>query len=282
MLDNALARRLGRRSARAPGRRRELIALDAAPRQGGERQRAAAARARALLPAAERGLRAAAGRDARRCTPRSTQRRRPRPRARGCCARTASRSRRRGASRRRHGARRRAVPARAADRAERGRRRSREVDWAQSAALLVRRDGRRAGRLAGPGVLRLLRRGRLLQAPARRRLGDAVRAAGAGDPPRAAVDGQRAERRIVELSRNRDRYMRKHHSRAAARGRALADRVDLRAARARRARAAAATTRSATGGTSRRRCTPSAARGCARRPRPTTPRSLTRASARSP
>ena len=39
------------------------------------------------------------------------------------------------------------------------------------------------------------------------------------------------ERRIVELSRNRDRYMRKHHSPAAAAGRPRAHRLGLRAAR---------------------------------------------------
>ena len=47
----------------------------------------------------------------------------------------------------------------------------REVDWVQSAAMLVRREAAARGGLAGPGVLRLLRRGRLLPAPARRGLG---------------------------------------------------------------------------------------------------------------
>ena len=46
------------------------------------------------------------------------------------------------------------------------------------------------------------------------------------------------ERRIVELSRNRDLYMRKHHSATRRARLALADRLDLRPARARRARAA--------------------------------------------
>ena len=48
------------------------------------------------------------------------------------------------------------------------------------------------------------------------------------------------ERRIVEMARNRDLYMRKHHSAAAARRGALADRVELRAARAGGAGAAGA------------------------------------------
>ena len=49
--------------------------------------------------------------------------------------------------------------------------RTRRVGWAQSAALLVRRERRRGGRLARPRLLRLLRRDRLLQAPRRRRHG---------------------------------------------------------------------------------------------------------------
>ena len=50
--------------------------------------------------------------------------------------------------------------------------------------------------------------------------------------PRAALDGQGAERRIVELSRNRDRYMRKHPPRPRRR-RARAHGVGLRGPRAR-------------------------------------------------
>ncbi len=74
------------------------------------------------------------------------------------------------------------------------------------------------------------------------------------------------ERRIVEMARNRDLYMRKHHSPAAARA------VRWLTAWAYAVRALAAlccspaTRHAATGATSLRRCTPSAARGCARPP----------------
>ena len=70
----------------------------------------------------------------------------------------------------------------------------------------------RAGRLSRRGLLRVLRRGRLRAAAARRGLAQRVRAGRRGDPPRAAVHGRRAQRRIVEMARNRDLYMRKHHS----------------------------------------------------------------------
>ena len=64
----------------------------------------------------------------------------------------------------------------------------REVDWCQSSALLVRREGGGAGRLPGPGVLRVFRRGRLRAAPARRRLAEPVRARGARGASRAALE----------------------------------------------------------------------------------------------
>ena len=73
----------------------------------------------------------------------------------------------------------------------------------------------RRDRLLRPRVLRLLRRGRLLQAPARRGLGVIyVPEARAVANELPLEDGRQ---RIVELSRNRDRYMRKHHSPGAAR-----------------------------------------------------------------
>ena len=64
--------------------------------------------------------------------------------------------------------------------------RTRRVGWAQSAAMLVRRERRRGGRLPRPRLLRLLRRDRLLQAPPRRRLAHPLRPRRRGDPPRAA------------------------------------------------------------------------------------------------
>ena len=48
------------------------------------------------------------------------------------------------------------------------------------------------------------------------RAGGSLRAAARDRPPRAALARRGARRRIVEFSRNRDRYMRKHHGRAAA------------------------------------------------------------------
>ena len=75
-----------------------MIAPRRAPRQGGQRQRAAAARARALRAAAERGLRAARRGDARAVAGARGRPRAPRARARSCCAPTAPRSRPRGAS----------------------------------------------------------------------------------------------------------------------------------------------------------------------------------------
>ena len=54
--------------------------------------------------------------------------------------------------------------------AERRLRDEREVGWVQSSAMLVRRDAAERGRLPRPALLRLLRRDRLREAPARRRL----------------------------------------------------------------------------------------------------------------
>ena len=68
----------------------------------------------------------------------------------------------------------------------------RQVDWAQSAAMLLRRSAAEAIGWFDPELLRLLGRGRLLPPPARRRLGDAVRARGARRAPRAVRHRQRA------------------------------------------------------------------------------------------
>ena len=91
----------------------------------------------------------------------------------------------------------------------------RRVDWVQSAALLVRRDAAEAVGYLDPAFFvysdevdfckRLDDTGwEVLYVPSARAVGH--------DAP---VDDPR--RRIVELSRNRDRYMRKHHGPAAAR-----------------------------------------------------------------
>jgi GT2 family glycosyltransferase len=92
----------------------------------------------------------------------------------------------------------------------------REVDWAQSAALLVRRDAAEQIGWFDPAFFvysdevdfcrRLRDRGwRTLYVP------QAV-----AIHHEQLSTGSVPERRIVELSRNRDRYMRKHHTRAAA------------------------------------------------------------------
>ena len=115
--------------------------------------------------------------------------------------------------------------------------RTRKVDWAQSAALLVRTDAAREIELVRPGLLRLLRRGRLLPAPARRGLAHALRAGRGRRAPRAALDRQgarAADRRALAQPRPL-------HAQAPLRGRrrggARAHGVGLRGARARGARA---------------------------------------------
>jgi N-acetylglucosaminyl-diphospho-decaprenol L-rhamnosyltransferase len=91
----------------------------------------------------------------------------------------------------------------------------RNVAWVQSAAMLVRRDAAEAVGYLDPAFFvysdevdfckRLHDAGwKVLYVPSARAV--------AHDPP--ADDGRR---RIVELSRNRDRYMRKHHGEGAAR-----------------------------------------------------------------
>ena len=118
----------------------------------------------------------------------------------------------------RHRARGRAVPAPPYTVQSRGER-TREVDWCQSAALLVRRAGGGAGRLHGPATSS--------STPTRSTSPGAcaTRAGAACTCPAArAIHHEQLstsampERRIVELARNRDLYMRKHHS-AAPRGR---------------------------------------------------------------
>ncbi|MBA3328976.1 MAG: glycosyltransferase family 2 protein, partial [Solirubrobacterales bacterium] len=92
----------------------------------------------------------------------------------------------------------------------------RDVDWAQSAALLVRRDAAEAIGWFDPAFFvysdevdfckRLRDAGwRTLYVPAAQAVHHEQLSTGAVP-----------ERRIVELSRNRDRYMRKHHTSASA------------------------------------------------------------------
>ena len=192
VLDNASQRRLGRRRAAPPGRRPSVDRAGAPARQGRERHRAAAARPRALRAAAQRGLRAAARRDGRaaRRAGGATRRRRPPGRRLLRPDGTPQPSAWRFPTPV-DGAGRRAVPAPPPDRAEPRRR-----DRARSTGRSRRRCWSASTRRAtigwfDPRVLRLLRRGRLLPAPARRRLVDAVRPRCGGRPPRAALDRRR-------------------------------------------------------------------------------------------
>jgi N-acetylglucosaminyl-diphospho-decaprenol L-rhamnosyltransferase len=95
--------------------------------------------------------------------------------------------------------------------------RTREVDWCQSAALLMRRQAAEQVDYLDPDFFvysdevdfarRLRDRGwRSLYVPSARAIHHEQLSTGAA-----------SERRIVELARNRDLYMRKHHSAAAAR-----------------------------------------------------------------
>jgi GT2 family glycosyltransferase len=91
-----------------------------------------------------------------------------------------------------------------------------DVDWAQSAALLVRRDAAEQIGWFDPAFFVYSD-----EVDFCKRLSDAgwrtlyVPSAGAIHHEQLST-GAVPERRIVELSRNRDRYMRKHHSKAAA------------------------------------------------------------------
>jgi N-acetylglucosaminyl-diphospho-decaprenol L-rhamnosyltransferase len=95
-------------------------------------------------------------------------------------------------------------------------RRTRRVDWAQSAALLVRRDAAREIGWFDPQFFVYSD-----EVDFCKRLADAgwstlwVPGAEAFHHEQLST-GAVPERRIVELSRNRDRYMRKHHSAGAA------------------------------------------------------------------
>ena len=205
-----------------------LIALDRRDGQGRERLAPAAARRAArfcLLLNEDTELRD--GRDARaarraRGRPARRRRRRAAAHQRGRADRL-----RVAAAERRLGARRRAVHARQLRGAEPRRRRCARVGWVQSSAMLVRREAAEQVGLARPGLLRLLRRDRLLPPPARRRLADPVRArrprpsTTTSCPPTPTP----CARRIVEFHRGRDLYFRKH--RMPVTRRALARLLDL-------------------------------------------------------
>jgi N-acetylglucosaminyl-diphospho-decaprenol L-rhamnosyltransferase len=95
--------------------------------------------------------------------------------------------------------------------------RTREVGWTQSSAMLVRRSAAEQVNWLDPDFFVYSD-----ETDFCKRLRDAgwrilwVPAAQAFHHDQLASDGPGARRRIVEFQRNRDRYMRKHHSRAAA------------------------------------------------------------------
>ena len=238
MLDNASGDGSAGAARRHPATT-ELVALDAPARQGRERLRPVAARSRPLLPPAQRGLGAARRVD-------------------GDPARGA-----RGAPRRGGGWRGAAAPRRPpADRRRGAFRRRRRRSSARSsctAATPCRAGARRCATSTGRSPPRCscgakppsrsagsIRRSSSTPTRSTSASGCAMRA-GARCTCRArrpsttssSRRGAVPERRIVELSRNRDLYMRKHHSHAAGVGRAAAHSVHLCGARARRARAAA-------------------------------------------
>lgn len=95
--------------------------------------------------------------------------------------------------------------------------RTRAVGWAQSSAMLVRREAAEEVGYLDPEFFVYSD-----ETDFCRRLRDAgwrilyVPAARAVHRERLATDGEAASRRIVEFHRGRDRYLRKHHSRAGA------------------------------------------------------------------
>ena len=153
----------------------------------------------------------------RRCSGRSAPTPRPEPPARSCSTRSASRSPARGA-----------CPA-SAPRWPRhcfctswlvtqsGGERTRRVGWAQSAALLVRREAAERIGYLDPAFFVYSD-----ETDFCKRLGDAglhtlyVPEAKAIHHEQLSTDRTAGSRRIVEFHRNRDLYMRKHHGPAAA------------------------------------------------------------------
>ena len=118
-----------------------------------------------------------------------------------------------------------------------GGRETRRVDWAQSSALLVRREAAAEVGYLDPDFFVYYD-----ECDFCKRLAEAghptlfVPAAEAVHRDQLSTDLSAGLPRIVEFHRNRDRYMRKHHSRAAALAVRAAHRLGLRPACARRGR----------------------------------------------
>src|SRR5918998_415932 len=94
-------------------------------------------------------------------------------------------------------------------------RRTRAVDWSQSAALLVRRDAAEAIGWFDPAFF--VHSDEVDFCKRLRDAGWSVRFAPGAHAVHHEAAGPPGERRIVELARNRDRYVRQHHGPAAAR-----------------------------------------------------------------
>ena len=141
------------------------------------------------------------------------------------------------------------------------------VDWVQSAAMLVRREAAAEIGYFDPQFFVYSD-----EVDFCRRLADAgwhtlyVPGARAVHHEQLST-GNVPTRRIVEFSRNRDRYMRKHHSARLGRARALPDGLHLRAARRGRARPARARPEALRQARHARRCSRAAAKGSPRPPR---------------
>ena len=177
VLDNGSRDGSAEAAARAPGVD-ETIALPERRGKGAERLRAAAPRARALRAAAERGLRAAPG-----ATLALGEALRRATRAAACAG--ARLLRPDGTAQAvglalsdaAHGARRRALAAPPASPCRAEGERTREVDWCQSAALLVRREAAAQVDYLDPDFFVYSDEVDFAAAPARRRLAQPVRAA---------------------------------------------------------------------------------------------------------
>ncbi len=135
---------------------------------------------------------------------------------------------------------------------------TRQVDWAQSSALLVRREAAAEVGYMDPAFFVYYD-----ECDFAKRLADAgwhslyVPAAEAVHHDQLSTDLAAGLPRIVEFHRNRDLYMRKHHGGGAALAVRAAHRLVLRGARACRRRPSRATRAASTGPTPARRCFPS-------------------------
>ena len=280
-----LRRRLGRGGRARRSARRPAVRARPAHRQGGERLARCCRRRAGATACSSTRTRSCSRAPSRRCSTRSRRTRGRPPPAPSCSTRDGEPAGRApggcpASGRALVGAlflHRRLTRSRAAASS------TREVGWVQSSAMLVRREAAEQVGYLDPDFFvysdetdfckRLHDAGwRMLFVPGAR-----ARSTTTSCHRRAG-----ARRRIVEFHRNRDRYMRKHHSAAAALARALADGLGLPGARAGGDRCCPGTIRAAICLHARQPCGPGAARGSARRPRSTTGAQLTPLNGRRP